>query len=769
MSYLSISGLDPEEQDNALHKLLQASSSTGTPQPDGDPFQEAVRPTTPPDDARHPNRPSSVKPFSAGVPSVKSSSIGASSVKPSSAPLPPLAAFRADPPAAVDALPAVEDLLHGKLRRAWTEALCLREMTRIQQLSWAAVLDRERDVIIRSETGSGKTLAYALPTLHQILCECDANPIRRDIGTLVIVMCPTRELVIQVENTFRTLLKFAQFLTVGAIHGGENRHKEKSRLRKGIPLLITTPGRLLDHLKATVSFNVSNARTLIMDEADRLLDLGFEKAIREIVELLATKCSNASELKRVLVSATITEGVERLSHFALRPRITRVGETQDTFTIPVTLQQNFVVVPTKHRLAVLVSFLRAQLDAGTQKIVVFVSTADSTEFLFYLLSRLESPFLRRNHQGKTEVRRSNSKKYKKMLEAGNQHIHDPTEEVITFDEDRDDDTQETEMDRKSSLRAMLDVNVFKLHGNMSQVDRASVFHAFKYGNPGMKNQKSVLFCTDVAARGLDMPLIDWIVHYDPPTDPASYVHRIGRTARIGKSGNSILFLAPHEVGYARYLANFIGSGAQDGKPAGLEEDKPHPMSEKKYETYLFYLTKLDPGSNHMWIHSTAKLERAMTYLVMREPSSEGEHREERTENLCRLALFAYQSYIRSYAGIPKDLKRQFFSSSDLHLGHLAQSFGIEKSPTEVQRQLQRYIREDRALGRRAQKRIAPTGGSNGEGAQGKAKRERIELEHEGRYHSMLAQKQRKTTRDYEEKRRGESLRIRPLQFTEFDA
>ncbi|CCW71139.1 unnamed protein product [Phytomonas sp. Hart1] len=582
-------------------------------------------------------------------------------------------------------------------------------------------------------------------------------------------MCPTRELVIQVEQTLTTLLKFAQFLTVGAIHGGENRHKEKSRLRKGVPLLITTPGRLLDHLKTTVSFNVSNARSLIMDEADRLLDLGFEKTIREIIELLGTRCADMTSLKRVLVSATITEGVERLSHFALRPRITRIGETQDTFTIPATLRQHVMVVPTKHRLAVLISFLRAQLDAGANKIVVFVSTADSTEFLYYLLSRLESPFIRRGHEGKVEIRKSHSKNYKKILEAGNQHLHDPSEEVITFDEDSDNDSQGPGIDMKMSLRAMLDVNVFKLHGNMSQVDRASVFHAFKFGNADKKSQKGVLFCTDVAARGLDMPLIDWIVHYDPPTDPTGYVHRIGRTARIGKSGNSILFLAPHEEGYARYLSNFIGSGGQEGAHVGPEDDKPQLMSEKKHETYLFYLTKLDPGSNHMWMYSTAKLERAITHLVMHQSSNEGASRAERTENLSRLAFFAYQSYVRSYAGIPKDLKHQFFSSSDLHLGHLAQSFGIEKSPTEVQQQLQRYVREDRALGRRAQKRIAPSGGDNGEGGQGKAKRERIKLDHEGRYHSMLAQKQRKTTRDYEEKRRAEAPRIRPLQFTEFDA
>ncbi|KAG5475240.1 hypothetical protein LSCM1_03351 [Leishmania martiniquensis] len=670
--------------------------------------------------------------------------------------------FHASNPTDIDALPSLVELVHPKLHRPLMESMKIESLTRIQKLCWAAMLDRDSDVLVRSETGSGKTLAYALPTLHRLLSECDQTPISRDVGTLIIIMCPTRELVLQVTETVTTLVRCAQFITVGGIHGGENRHKEKARLRKGLPILVTTPGRLLDHLKATASFNVTHVKTVIMDEADRLLDMGFEKALREIMEQLEKKCRRSADVKRILVSATITDGVERLSHFALRKNVTRIGETQDTFSVPTTLKQHYVMVPVKHRLSVLFSFLRSQLDAGAHKIIVFVSTADSTEFLYLLASRLQSPFHKKSYEGRVVTRpRGAPMSTKKMVEAANRHLDhgSATDEVVTFEEVSDGEVEDdARLDSfAASQRAFLDVNVFKLHGNMSQVDRAAVFHAFKFGTGKSRSDKGVLFCTDVAARGLDMPAIDWIVHYDPPTDPISYVHRIGRTARIGNSGDSILFLAPDEVRYAAYLTHFIHSQMREsvGKEVG-------EMSERKYETFLFYLTKLDPRSNHMWMQSTAALEHAISRLVMQRDKVCGKNAK---DSLYRVALFSYQSYLRAYAGLPRQIKSLFFAATP-HLGHVAQSFGIDKTPSEVQREVRTYIREDRILARDNRKGTV-VNSRDDEG--GKKKHQRVELDHEERYHSMLAQKQRKVTRDWAEKRREESTKIRPLQFSEFDA
>lgn len=911
----------------------------------------------------------------------------------------------------------VETFVHKKLRRSLTEVLHIERLTRIQRLCWEGMCDMEADVVIRSETGSGKTLAYALPLLHQLLLHCDVDPVKRETcGTLMIVMCPTRELVLQVTDTLMALLRHAMFLTVGGISGGENRHKEKARLRKGISILIATPGRLLDHLQSTSSLVVVRLQSLVMDEADRLLDMGFEKAILQIMQLLQERRSGKSHgsgshrlgssstttiaadptglahVKRVLVSATITDGVDRLSHFTLRPHILRFGETEDTFSIPPTLRQQYACVPTKHRLSALLSFLRSQMDAGAKKIVIFVSTADGTEFLYYLVSRLKDPFRKGGerggggsgtagvlgshhtsgggrgdeiHPGQKGTTGSTKPSVRRLTALANQHLRNDLkdsemddeeeeggasrtrrtmEQVITFDEtesEEDEDgrggggggsTLAGSVETATLVRGgrnvrelgtgfpyFLDVDVFKLHGNMSQVDRAAVFHSFRYGTDGEKKSTKhtsssssgpsgggphsdsspsspassssstrcgLLFCTDVAARGLDMPDIHWIVHYDPPVSALSYVHRIGRTARIGRSGDSMLFLAPHEEGFAMYLSQFLSQKdfsktspsttftAVAPTAAGPSRSSststtmatkhatcagtsaPLPPSEmllkkKPYETLLYYLTKLDGDPrNHTIYTSAATLERAIARLVMKDDclgreggwrkrshwrgsqrdGGEGRREEDdneedgdvdgyaseserERENLCRLALFGYQSYLRAYAAIPKEIRYAFFDSRELHLGHVAQSFGLDKSPAEIQKQLRHGIQQDRALardpkamggssssrgdgsgvwgGRREDGCMdgvndmveaesgATAGHGHGEGlvplvgtrGHNKQKLIRVAVEHDDQYHSTIVLKQRKRTRDWLEskQREGERHRVKPLQFTEFDA
>lgn len=739
----------------------------------------------------------------------------------------------------------VQTFVHPKLRRAVTDLLHIEKLTRIQRLSWSGMCDSTSDVMIRSETGSGKTLAYGLPLAHQLLTTCDQSPIKREeAGTLLAVICPTRELVQQVTDTFTLLLRHALFLTVGGIRGGESRHKEKARLRKGLPVLITTPGRLLDHLKSTSCFMVHRLQALVLDEADRLLDMGFERPIREMTEILQEKVEAYEKVKRVLVSATITDAVERLSHFALRPSVLRFGETEDCFSIPSTLHQHYVCVPTKHRLSALVSFLRSQLDAGAIRIVIFVSTADAAEFLYYLLSRLKNPFQKetvggRETRRKTDTRRKMS--VRKMTELANRGVRrfgddndsddsGEGEAVVTFDETESDEDLDTPAEKEKIFGRgddMLPAHIYKLHGNMAQVDRAAVFHAFKYGphhgKSGKKDEekqssqeaKSLLFCTDVAARGLDMPDVHWIVHYDPPVDPASYIHRIGRTARIGRSGDSMLFLSPHEEGYASYLSQFLQQKSENEASQAPESDSGVMIKKKNYETLLYYLTKLDSSveRRNTMFHSAATLEHAINKLVMR---AEHRHRWVRrgpqraagngeddgmestendgSDNLCRMALFAYQSYLRAYAAIPKEVRTKFFDSRLLHLGHVAQSFGIDKSPGEVQRQLQSYMKEDRQLGRDEKYRVrnatrdepAEEGGEEtvtpatsdrgqavpliGTSGNQQRKRQRVEVDNKDRYRSMLVQKQRKLTRDWVEKKRAEDgPRVKPLQFTEFDA
>ncbi|KAJ2681936.1 ATP-dependent RNA helicase dbp7, partial [Coemansia spiralis] len=199
----------------------------------------------------------------------------------------------------------------------------------------------EHDVFIQAATGSGKTLAYLVPIFHRLIRAAaqatNGAPPSRSLGTFAIVLAPTRELAQQVVETALPLSHSAGrnsgWIVPGLVIGGEKKQSEKSRLRKGIPLLACTPGRLLDHLENTKSFVVDNLRWLVLDEADRLLELGFAETLEKILALLDEKAKNrvrvlghrsvatSLELPRrrinVLCSATLRDNVRQLASESL--------------------------------------------------------------------------------------------------------------------------------------------------------------------------------------------------------------------------------------------------------------------------------------------------------------------------------------------------------------------------------------------------------------------------------------------------------------------
>jgi ATP-dependent RNA helicase DDX31/DBP7 len=165
-------------------------------------------------------------------------------------------------------------------------------------------------VLVRAETGSGKTLSYIAPLFSEI---GSITPrVTRQEGTRGLVLVPTRELATQVEDTAKKVGRPFHWVVTSSIMGGENRAKEKARLRKGVCLLIATPGRLLDHLRMTESFMIDNLRWLVLDEADRLLDLGFEEDLNAILAEIGKRTEGAS-LCTALLSATLTPGTARLA------------------------------------------------------------------------------------------------------------------------------------------------------------------------------------------------------------------------------------------------------------------------------------------------------------------------------------------------------------------------------------------------------------------------------------------------------------------------
>lgn len=341
-------------------------------------------------------------------------------------------------------------------------------MTTIQQKTIPPLM-AGRDVLGAAKTGSGKTLAFLIPAV-EMLSQLRFKPRN---GTGVIVVTPTRELALQIFGVARELME-PHSQTFGIVIGGANRRAEAEKLTKGCNLLIATPGRLLDHLQNTQGFVFKNLRSLVIDEADRILEVGFEDEMRKIIKILPS-----TDRQTMLFSATQTTKVEDLARISLRPGplYINVDHKAENSTVEG-LEQGYVLCESDTRFRLLFSFLRRHTK---KKVVCFLSSCASVSFFSELLNYIDLP-------------------------------------------------------------------VLALHGQMKQQARTSTFFEFCNAKSG------ILICTDVAARGLDIPEVDWVLQFDPPDDPRSYLHRVGRTARgVDGKGRSLMFLLPSEVGFLKLL------------------------------------------------------------------------------------------------------------------------------------------------------------------------------------------------------------------------
>ncbi|TIC67350.1 DEAD-domain-containing protein [Wallemia mellicola] len=357
------------------------------------------------------------------------------------------------------------DLTDGT--RSAIEEMGFSQMTEVQAKTIPPLM-AGRDVLGAAHTGSGKTLAFLIPAI-EMLSRLHFKPRN---GTGAIVISPTRELALQIFGVAKDIMKNHN-QTFGIIMGGANRKAEADKLQKGVNLIIATPGRLLDHLQNTKGFVFSNMKSLIIDEADRILEIGFEEEMRQIVKILPTE-----NRQTMLFSATQTTKVTDLARVSLRqgPLYINVHEERSAATNEQ-LEQGYVVCESDMRFLLLFTFLKKNLK---KKVIVFFSSCNSVKYHGELLNYIDIP-------------------------------------------------------------------VLDLHGKQKQQKRTNTFFEFCNAPNG------ILLCTDVAARGLDIPAVDWIIQFDPPDDPRDYIHRVGRTARAGKAGKSLLFLLPTELGFLRFL------------------------------------------------------------------------------------------------------------------------------------------------------------------------------------------------------------------------
>ncbi|KAJ7701863.1 P-loop containing nucleoside triphosphate hydrolase protein [Mycena rosella] len=337
-------------------------------------------------------------------------------------------------------------------------------MTEIQTQSLPVSL-KGKDVLGAARTGSGKTLSFLVPVL-EILYRQKWGP-ADGLGALVI--SPTRELAIQIFEVLRSIGGYHNF-SAGLVIGGKNLKDERDRLSK-MNILVATPGRLLQHMDQTVGFEADNLQVLVLDEADRILDMGFSRTLSALLSHLP------KSRQTLLFSATQTDSVSDLARLSLKdPVHIGIQETGADGTaataIPPTLEQHYMTCPLDQKLSVLWGFIKTHLQS---KVLVFLSSCKQVRFVFETFCRM--------HPG---------------------------------------------------------VSLLNIHGKLKQTARLGMYTKFTTA------KHAVLFATDVAARGLDFPAVDWVVQVDAPEDADTYIHRVGRTARYQSKGKALLFLMPSE-------------------------------------------------------------------------------------------------------------------------------------------------------------------------------------------------------------------------------
>ncbi|XP_046724211.1 probable ATP-dependent RNA helicase DDX10 isoform X1 [Silurus meridionalis] len=334
-----------------------------------------------------------------------------------------------------------------------------RQPTEIQRQTISFTL-QGKDVLGAAKTGSGKTLAFLIPVLECLY----RNQWTAMDGLGALIISPTRELAYQTFEVLRKVGKNHEF-SAGLVIGGKDLKDESLKIHR-TNIIICTPGRLLQHMDENSSFHASDLHMLVLDEADRILDMGFADTLNAIVENLP------KTRQTLLFSATQTKSVKDLARLSLKnPEYVWVHE-QAKFSTPATLEQSYVVCELHEKVNMLFSFLKSHLQ---KKIIVFFACCKEVQFLFRMFCRLRPG-----------------------------------------------------------------ISVLALHGKQPQMKRVEVYNDF------VRKKAAVLFATDIAARGLDFPAVNWVLQFDCPEDANTYIHRVGRTARYKEGGEALLILLPSE-------------------------------------------------------------------------------------------------------------------------------------------------------------------------------------------------------------------------------
>ncbi len=358
-----------------------------------------------------------------------------------------------------------------------------------------------KDVLGTAQTGTGKTLAFTIPMINKLL---------KDKQAMALIICPTRELATQVMGTVLKLNIREIGIGNALLIGGESMKKQLRQLNKRARIIVGTPGRINDHIERK-SLNLSKVNYLVLDETDRMLDMGFTPQIELILKFVPKKHQT------LLFSATLPANILKISqNYLNNPERVSVGSLSTP--IKKIKQETFQITPDKkyHELI-------NQLVERGGSILVFVKT---------------------------------------------KHGADKIVKRLKYDGHKAD----------------------VIHGNLRQSKRDRVIRGFRNGN------SRILVATDVAARGLDIPVIKHVINYDLPQVPEDYIHRVGRTGRAGKDGSALTFLTNNDRNMWRSIQKLIDPNFKIKEEAKLNNQKSNKFNKKnkfknKFSNKKFYKKK----------------------------------------------------------------------------------------------------------------------------------------------------------------------------------
>lgn len=343
-----------------------------------------------------------------------------------------------------------------------------------------------KDIVAGAVTGSGKTAAYMIPIIERLLYKPT-----KVASTRVVVLTPTRELAIQVGDVGKKIGRFVNNLNFGLAVGGLNLRQQEQQLKTRPDIVIATPGRLIDHIRNSASFSIDSLEVLVIDEADRMLEEGFQAELTEILSLIPKH-----KRQTLLFSATMNTKIQDLIQLSLdKPVRIMIDPPKSAAT---KLVQEFIRIRKREHLkpALLFHLLKI-LDPNQQsRIVVFVARKETAHRLRVIIG-------------------------------------------------------------------LLGMKVSELHGSLTQEQRLQSVNDFK------NLTVPVLVCTDLAARGLDIPKIEIVINFDMPKSHEIYLHRVGRTARAGREGKSITF-----VGESTQDRSIVKASIKSLEEAEAKENKP---------------------------------------------------------------------------------------------------------------------------------------------------------------------------------------------------